>query len=51
VLTSISVIPVAISGLLGTNLLDVPFGDYLWQLSFVIAIGMAFAAYSFIKLG
>ena len=51
VVTSISVIPTAVSGLLGTNLVDVPFGAYLWQLSFVITICMAFAAYAFIKLG
>jgi Mg2+ and Co2+ transporter CorA len=51
VVTSISVIPATVGGVLGTNLLDVPFGAYLWQLCFVIAIGMAFAAYSFIKLG
>ncbi len=51
VVTSISVIPTAISGLLGTNLIDVPFSAYLWQLSFVIAIAMAFAAYAFVKLG
>jgi Mg2+ and Co2+ transporter CorA len=51
VVTSISVIPTAISGLLGTNLLGVPFGAYLWQVSLVIAIAMAFTAYAFIKLG
>jgi Mg2+ and Co2+ transporter CorA len=51
VVTSISVIPTAVSGLLGANLLDVPFGAYLWQLSFVITICMAFAAYAFVKLG
>jgi Mg2+ and Co2+ transporter CorA len=51
VVTSISVIPTAISGLLGTNLLGVPFGAYLWQVSFVVTIAMAFAAYMFVKLG
>jgi Mg2+ and Co2+ transporter CorA len=38
VVTSISVIPTAISGLLGTNLLGVPFGAYLWQVSFVVRL-------------
>ncbi len=51
VVTSISVIPSAVSGLLGTNLLDTPYGAALWQLSFIITIAMAFAAYTFIKLG
>ncbi|MGD6805688.1 MAG: CorA family divalent cation transporter [Candidatus Bathyarchaeia archaeon] len=51
VVTTISVIPASLSGLLGTNLLDVPFGAYLWQLSLVVAIAMSFAAYVFIKLG
>jgi len=51
VVTSISVIPTAISGLLGTNLLGVPFEAYLWQVTLVITIAMAFTAYAFIKLG
>ncbi|MCW3999801.1 MAG: ion transporter [Candidatus Bathyarchaeota archaeon] len=51
VVTSISVIPSAVSGVIGANLLDVPYGAFLWQVSFVIAICMAFAAYSFVKLG
>jgi magnesium transporter len=51
VVTSISVIPTAVSGLLGTNLLDVPFGAYLWQISFTLTITMAFVAYAFTRLG
>ena len=51
VVTSISVIPSAVGGLIGTNLLDVPYGAYLWQLSFVIGICMTLVAYTFIKLG
>ena len=51
VVTSISVIPTAVSGILGSNLIDAPYGAYLWQITFVIAIGMAFAAYVFVKLG
>lgn len=51
VITAISVIPSAIGGLLGTNLIDTPYGATLWQLSFVIAVGMAFVTYTFVKLG
>ena len=51
VVTSISVIPSAIGGLIGMNLLDAPFGAYLWQVSFIISITMAFVVYTFIKLG
>jgi Mg2+ and Co2+ transporter CorA len=51
VITAISVIPSAIGGLMGTNLLDVPFGLYLWELCFVIGVAMTFAVYTFYKLG
>ncbi|MCW3982402.1 MAG: ion transporter [Candidatus Bathyarchaeota archaeon] len=51
VITAISVIPTAISGIIGANLLDMPYGAYLWQVVFVIAVAMAFAAYAFVKLG
>jgi Mg2+ and Co2+ transporter CorA len=51
VITAISVIPSAVSGILGTNLLDVPYGATLWQLSFLITISMSFVAYTFVKLG
>ncbi len=51
VVTSISVIPSALGGLIGMNLLDAPFGAYLWQVGFVIGIIMAFVAYVFVKLG
>jgi Mg2+ and Co2+ transporter CorA len=51
VITAISVIPSAVSGILGTNLLDVPYGATLWQLSFIITVSMSFIAYTFIKLG
>jgi Mg2+ and Co2+ transporter CorA len=51
VVTSISVIPTAISGLLGTNLIDTPFDAYLWQLSLVVAVVMVFVGYCFVKLG
>lgn len=51
VITAISVIPSAVSGILGTNLLDVPYGATLWQLTFLITISMSFVAYTFVKLG
>ncbi len=51
VITAISVIPSAIGGLLGTNMIDVPYGAYLWQLSFIIVVIMAFVVYMFAKLG
>jgi Mg2+ and Co2+ transporters len=51
VITAISVIPSAVSGLLGTNLLDVPYGATLWQLTFIITISMSFVTYTFVKLG
>ncbi len=51
VITSISVIPSAIGGLMGMNMLDVPFGAYLWQVVFMTGIIMSFAVYMFYKLG
>lgn len=51
VITAISVVPTAISGLLGANMLDTPYGATLWQLSFVIGVCVTFVAYMFVKLG
>ncbi len=51
VITAISVIPAMVGGLLGANLLDQPFGAFLWEVAFVVSVGMAFAAYGFVKLG
>ncbi|XHH08566.1 MAG: magnesium transporter CorA family protein [Candidatus Bathyarchaeia archaeon] len=51
VITAISVIPSAVGGLMGMNLLDVPFGAYLWQMCFIIGVAMTFALYTFYKLG
>jgi Mg2+ and Co2+ transporter CorA len=51
VVTVISVIPSAVGGLIGTNLLDVPYPAYLWQLSLVIGVSMTLVTYTFIKLG
>ena len=51
VITAISVIPTAVSGILGANLLDVPYGASLWQLSFIVTVSVTFVAYTFVKLG
>ena len=51
VITALSVVPSAVSGLLGTNMIDAPYGATLWQLSFIITVSMSFVAYTFIKLG
>jgi Mg2+ and Co2+ transporter CorA len=51
VITAISVVPSAVSGLLGTNMIDTPYGATLWQLSFVIGVCVSFIAYTFVKLG
>jgi len=45
------VIPSAVSGILGTNLIDVPYGATLWQLTFIITAAMSFVAYTFVKMG
>jgi Mg2+ and Co2+ transporter CorA len=51
VLTALAIIPTMVSGLLGENLLDVPFNAYLWQVLALTLIGMALVLYIFIKLG
>jgi Mg2+ and Co2+ transporter CorA len=51
VITSLAVIPAALSGILGTNLLGVPYDLELWQLVLVTLISMSFTAYCFYKLG
>lgn len=51
VITALSVVPTAVSGLLGTNMVDVPYGATLWQLSFVVGVCVSFIAYTFVKLG
>ena len=51
VIAGVSVIPAAVSGLLGTNLLDTPYGADLWEVVLVTAISVAFVTYTFIKLG
>jgi len=51
VITTLGVIPAIVGGLLGQNLLDVPFSAYLWQIVLLVGIGMAFVFYIFVKLG
>jgi Mg2+ and Co2+ transporter CorA len=51
VITSLSVIPAALGGLLGTNLLGEPYAVELWQIVLVTLMSMAFVGYCFYKLG
>jgi Mg2+ and Co2+ transporter CorA len=51
VITALAIIPSAIGGILGMNLLDVPYTFELWQIVVVIVFSMAFIGYCFIKLG
>lgn len=51
VITSIAVIPAAVTGLLGMNVLDTPFKIHLWEIAFMIGIAACFSVYSFVKLG
>ena len=46
-----SVIPSAVGGLLGMNLLDKPCAAYLWEVALVLVIVMSFVTYVFVKLG
>lgn len=51
VITSAAVIPAAVSGLLGMNVLGLPFQAHLWEIIFTIGIGVSFLLYVFTKLG
>jgi Mg2+ and Co2+ transporter CorA len=51
VITCLGVIPSIIGGLLGENLIDLPFPFYLWQIVAFVLMGMFFVAYIFYKLG
>ena len=51
VVTVMSIIPAALSGILGTNLPDVPYPLVLWQLILVTGIAMTFSGYCFYRLG
>jgi Mg2+ and Co2+ transporter CorA len=51
VITSVSVIPAAVSGILGENVLGTPFPATLWEVVLGMSLTMAFIVYSFLKLG
>jgi Mg2+ and Co2+ transporter CorA len=51
VITSLAVIPAALSGVLGSNLLGQPYQLELWQLVLITLITMTFVGYCFYKLG
>jgi Mg2+ and Co2+ transporter CorA len=51
VITSLAIIPAAVSGILGENLLGTPFNAQLWQVILGMSIAMVFALYCFIKVG
>lgn len=51
VITALAIIPSAVGGLLGMNLLDMPYQFRLWQVLLGVGISMAFVSYCFIKLG
>jgi len=51
ILTAMAIIPSMVSGLLGQNLLDVPFNAYLWQVLALTIIGMLLILYVFVKVG
>jgi len=51
VITSLSIIPTTIGGLLGENLRDVPFNLVLWQIVGITAILMSLSVYVFTRLG
>ncbi len=51
VITSIAVIPAAVGGLLGMNILGEPFQAHLWEIAFPIVLTASFAIYAFVKLG
>jgi Mg2+ and Co2+ transporter CorA len=51
VITRMSVIPSAVGGLLGMNLLDMSYTAYLWDVILVLVIVMSFVTYVFVKLG
>jgi Mg2+ and Co2+ transporter CorA len=51
VITSLAIIPSAIGGILGMNLLDTPYMFQLWQIIVIILFAMMFIGYCFVKLG
>jgi Mg2+ and Co2+ transporter CorA len=51
VITALAIIPSALGGVLGMNLLNAPYTFELWQIVVVMTITMAFVGYCFVKLG
>ena len=51
VITALSIIPAALSGILGTNLHNEPYPLDLWQLVLITVMVMSFVGYCFYKLG
>lgn len=51
VITSIAIVPAAVSGILGENILGQPFQATLWEILLGMGLSMAFVVYCFIKLG
>ena len=51
VLTAIVIIPQVVGGLLGMNLIDVPWHVLLWQVTAINFVAMFVVAYIFYKLG
>ncbi|MCW4029648.1 MAG: hypothetical protein NWE92_08385 [Candidatus Bathyarchaeota archaeon] len=51
VITALAIFPSAIGGILGMNLLDVPYTAVLWQIVMVICLIMFFMGYACLKLG
>jgi len=51
IITCLAVIPTLIGGLMGMNLIDVPWPVYLWQVVLVIGSAMVWTTWVFYKLG
>jgi Mg2+ and Co2+ transporter CorA len=51
VITALAVVPSSIGGLLGMNMLDVPFQAFLWQIVTAVAVIVLFMGYACVKLG
>ncbi|HYB05096.1 MAG TPA: CorA family divalent cation transporter [Nitrososphaerales archaeon] len=51
VITSVAVIPAVVSGMLGMNVLGIPFQAHLWEIAFSVGITVSFLIYAFVKLG
>lgn len=51
VITALSIIPTAVGGILGMNLLDTPYTFHLWQIVVSMVFTMSFVGYCFVKLG